>query len=77
MLSIKRVQPKKFFVLVAVMFLLFTGVYAYTVVSHHFTCQKSETGECLPKGMCVAPNDGIVPCSLLNSDGSYKQKGSI
>jgi hypothetical protein len=74
MLSGKSIEPKKFFVFVAIIFLLFTGTYAYMVLSHHYACRQVSKANCSQKGMCTATDGATVPCSFLNPDGSYKQK---
>ena len=34
--------------------------------------RQDRMGECLPDGQCIAPNDGLVNCDVLDQDGDYK-----
>jgi len=68
-------QDKKRITALAVISLVALGalIIAVFAVHHNRPCVLDDRGECLPAGKCVAPNDAIVDCTQLNSDGSYKE----
>jgi hypothetical protein len=64
------------FILVIIVVVVGLATSLFIIRHNHRDCYMDSSGYdtvyCLPKGECIAPNDGIVNCDQLNSDGSYK-----
>lgn len=52
--------------IVALILAIGFGFYRHNIQNKN--CERGMTGECLPKGMCVAPNDAIVSCEVLRKN---------
>gem|GEM_PF-5105985 len=51
--------------LLAVLCALVVVVAGLAFYKQQTKCERGITDECLPKGMCMAPNDAVVSCDVL------------